>query len=608
MERPNDIDDVKNKIIPLSKDTPPIIDSLVALYQKELPYDYKLECAILEHIFTGTLPYEAFSHYMTSDVFYFKDHQNIYKTYILCINKYNKSDAVLMKKEWEANKISERNFVEIYSKITEKAKAINSLMLSQETLLSYIQILYELYLRRKYIYSNAYNLDKAFRSDEDIFNLYSKSITTYEKLINVGFKNSLIETSVNNAVDYILNNEKIGYFKLYDDKLASFIQLKPNRIVLFPSDKGAGKTSFISWIVEGLLECNDNIAILWFCFEDSVNEMIYKFISRKTRLSVKQLQGVDYELTETDKKKINDVATILKTKNIQFVDEICSVEEIKKYTKNFSEYFIKKNIVVIIDNFGLISKRGLTGDNIEKEKQMVEALNNLRKSTNSCILIPHHINKAATEKDNYNEGYRIRDNDVKGAGELLNYFPQCYSIIRPGKYTDVASAYESNRLNRKYTDKPSIKDFEKDIWAINPNGDIANAWVKLNIVLNSVTKDGDNNLIDYSYVVNRWREHINGMNRINNSRDERFRSKLTPFAEFIENKMYVKTNDTTSLPFDKFYYGKIKKRPHINRMFIVEAIRDRYSDFTDKDKAVFRYHHALEYNDFKPLYDEPNDN
>ena len=203
--------------------------------------------------------------------------------------------------------------------------------------------------------------------------------------------------------------------------------------------------------------------------------MIYKFISRKTRLSVKQLQGVDYELTETDKKKINDVATILKTKNIQFVDEICSVEEIKKYTKNFSEYFTKKNIVIIIDNFGLISKRGLTGDNIEKEKQMVEALNNLRKSTNSCILIPHHINKAATEKDNYNEGYRIRDNDVKGAGELLNYFPQCYSIIRPGKYTDVASAYESNRLNRKYTDKPSIKDFEKDIWAINPNGDIANA-------------------------------------------------------------------------------------------------------------------------------------
>ena len=66
MERPNDIDDVKNEIIPLSKDTPPIIDSLVALYQKELPYDYKLECAVLEHIFTGTLPYEAFNHYMTS--------------------------------------------------------------------------------------------------------------------------------------------------------------------------------------------------------------------------------------------------------------------------------------------------------------------------------------------------------------------------------------------------------------------------------------------------------------------------------------------------------------------------------------------------------------
>ena len=46
--------------------------------------------------------------------------------------------------------------------------------------------------------------------------------------------------------------------------------------------------------------------------------------------------------------------------------------------------------------------------------------------------------------------------------------------------------------------------------------------MKLNIVINSVTKDGDNNLIDYSYVVNRWREHINSMNRINNSRDERY--------------------------------------------------------------------------------------
>lgn len=501
-----------------------------------------------------------------------------------------------------------KNIMNLYPERTDFMKFCGELTGLQahtlETFDSYCLIIAEKWLRRQQIDIAMKSMIDAYDDTKEPFENVQAQINELEKAIQ--FKNA--PTDLKNHLKGIMRNindaDNVNvskYFNLYDKDFASIIQLQPNRVVLFPSDKGAGKTSFLSWIAEGILELNPNTAILWFCFEDPVADMLKKFLSRRVRLTVKEIDKVDYVLTDTDIANLDKASKRIEKYDIEFEDQICDIYEIKRKAKRFKEARLTKDIIVIIDNFGLIDMKKMTGNNLDNEKAIVNEIIAMKAEHNSCIMIPHHITKAAVSKDNFKDGYRIRDNDVRGAGEILNYFPQAYSIVRPSMYPDIVNSYRAVTPFTKYAENPTQTDFENDMWKLNPTGDLNDTWVTLNVLLLSETEtDEQGNIMNYSYLVNKYKAYIDGINKVNLDRQPKYHSKPILLKKFLTQKMYTVCNDVC-LPYDNFYYGDLKVKPSILKMFIVDGMRDRYSA---NKGCIYRFECELEYSNFIGLKNE----
>ncbi len=579
----------------------------IDLGNKPLPANEEMEEIVLATIFSWKGFIFRVMNIIKPVMFYNDKLRNIMSSYFKVLNN-NKDVTPLLLYE-QIVKDKHKNVLEIYTEprlfVSYWADIQFKALISADIFDDYCCILAEKYLRRKLIEISYDYANDAYDESIDIFEIYEKIINDLEKTkffnsAPTDFKYQVEETIAQ------LKEKREGnvssYYKLYDERLASFMQLKPDRILLLPSDKGAGKTSFLSWLVEGIVELNPQTSVIWFCFEDSKQEMILKFISRKVKLTVKELNSVDYTLTEKDINNIDNASQLIQKYNIEFIDQICDVYEIKRHVKRFKERHKGKEIIVIIDNFGLIDRKKHIGDDIEKDKLIVSEINSIRKELSTCMIIPHHITKEFIGKEYFKDGYRIRDKGVKGPGEVLNYFPQCYPILRPGMYTDIVDAYKSNISCEKYSDNPTQDDFENDIWRINSDGDLIQSWISLKVLLTSKSEfDENGRIIDYSYIVGKYKKYVTAIKNKNLSREDRYKSKIKSFSVYLTEKMYMQNDNETLPPFDEFFYGKLAQRPDISRLFIVESIRDRYNNFSDKDKAVFRYIHQLEYNDFIPL-------
>jgi hypothetical protein len=72
--------------------------------------------------------------------------------------------------------------------------------------------------------------------------------------------------------------------------------------------------------------------------------------------------------------------------------------KIQKTAKKFMEKNEGNDIVIVIDNFGLIDQTKMTGNNLENEKEIVKKINYIKQETKACILVPHQSLKMLSLK------------------------------------------------------------------------------------------------------------------------------------------------------------------------------------------------------------------
>lgn len=468
---------------------------------------------------------------------------------------------------------------------------------------SYALIIVDKYLRRKHIEISCKYVGEAYKEEKDSIEQIESNINDLEKSIQFKKLATEFNEQLEKTTDNILDNDddNQSYYTLHDKELSYFLCLRPNKVLLLPSNKGEGKTSFLVWMADGLLTHNKNLSILWFCFEDSMTEMIQKFISMRTNLTAKQLERVNYKLTQEDRDNILNAKKELSSNrwNVEFVDERATISEIKRKIKAHQEKYRGLETVVIIDNFGLVDTKDLKGKtSIEKDDELAKEISLLKKETNSCFIIPHHLTKSAADTSNFSTGYRVTDDMIRGSGRLLDYFPQCITIVRPSNHKDVISLYDKANVN--IDDLPfvslNVDTFEKYIWRKNPTGTMMNAFVLLNDAYNEEIAKTDPEF-SFATVIKKWHNHINELIRVNSSRSDQYKSKLPEFEKWFEQGGHL-ADINSSIPFDDFYYGNIpqEKRVNIKNLFLVESIRDRF----DSHK-IFRFKCNMKYNQFERI-------
>jgi len=571
----------------------PNIDDLLKIYVA--PNNLDFETAVLSSIMGDENALTRVAKFLKPEVFYHEPHQVIYKA----IQKLYKNDEPInLLTVWQqllANNEMEKANGKEYLLV------INNNYCSSAQIEYNVRILYEYYLRRQCIALDYKNTKHCRDLSYDIIETIEKHIDELDKLLKFKRSQTDFKTYLKDSIN-IITAKKEGksatYWNLHDPNLASKLGLKPSTVLLIPSDKGAGKTSFMVYIVDGLLTLNKNISVLWFSLEDTIHSMICKFVSMRTNLTTKQINSENYVLTDNDNKNIAKALKEIEDFNIEFIDESNSIFDIQKTAKKFMEKNEGNDIVIVIDNFGLIDQTKMMGNNLENEKEIVKKINYIKQETKACILVPHHITKDAISKTNFKDGYRIRDEHVKGAGEILNYFPQVISIVRPGKYADICLAYKDIVTSSIVPNRDTItmSTFTEDIWSLNPDGNLYEAFTCYKLLLERKEHTSTGMLIDNNYIANKYNEYVTGINTINLSRDDKYKSKIVSFEKYLNSKMYLQNSNTNTLPFDDFIYGNIKSRPRIEDMFIVEIIRDRYGN-----NEIFRYQHKLCYNQFYPI-------
>ena len=421
------------------------------------------------------------------------------------------------------------------------------------------------------------------------------------KLLDINNKakqKNVVEEAIQEIKDK-QSGELISYLKTGDKKFDNIMALDKG-IVLIGGDKQSAKTTYVIYLINRLLnQYKDDIAILWWSMEDPPTKIARSFISAETGLSGRQQKSINYVLTEEDDKAIEKAGEKIMNYPIEYEARSSDVSFMKVRCSEFAKQHPDRRIIIVADNLGRISAKGYKG--IDKDDYIAGELLKIHQDTDSLTLLVHHLTKAQLGKENINQGYRPREEYLRGSSRILDYVHQAILVNLPGKYHDLVKKEQSANPKpiEKSTEPFNKERFFNEFFILNDKGDGMTKSIKdlpnrtyslLETVTRTRTKlNGDS--IGVGYLIERYRAYVNSINSTNSSRDAKYAAPKVSIYQFLDKGMY---NSDYSPEKDStlFYLYGGNKNNHgvIEKLFIVDVIKNRESDDNEADGRIIRYY------------------
>lgn len=404
-----------------------------------------------------------------------------------------------------------------------------------------------------------------------------------------------------------------AFIRTGDSEIDEKISLRVRQCMLIAGAEGCGKTKFVAYLTKGILDHNDNVRVLWFSMEDSKEQIVRSFIAMGSKITTKQMQSINYTLTDKDWESINAAIDEFTDYNIEFVDRVCSISTIMRKARNYREKHKDCILIIIVDNLGLIETDSFYRGT-EKDDYLAGRLKETSDITDASMFILHHITKESKSKLNINEGYRPRPEYIKGSTRILDYVQQAILVNLPRKYKDLVSEEKSKAelFNAKEkTGKFSKERFKNEFWTINPKGDkdtkaitdlFENTWNELKFVCGSETLD-DDMPVTVGYLLKKYIEYSISVDEKNRNRKQEYYEQKFSIYTFLNHKKFKE--DYKPQPSSRTFYlygDDISRAKYIQSLFIVESIKNRDGSDID-DQNIIRYNSNLDYNIFIPMTD-----
>ena len=423
------------------------------------------------------------------------------------------------------------------------------------------------------------------------------------------FKDALSSTllDISNKSKGIISS----FIKTGDPEIDSKISFREKQICLIAGSEGSGKTKYMTYIAKKILDNNKNIRILWVSMEDTKEQIIRSFISINAKLTTKQLQSINYELSEDQLKIIHKIANDFNDYKIDFIDRVSSIRTIMRRGKMIHDKYKEDSLIIIIDNLGLITTDSFY-KGIEKDDYLAAKLKELCDDTNASLFLLHHITKENSKRFNINEGYRPRKEYIKGSTRILDYVQQALLVNLPRKHKDLVM--QEKEKAKVFDIKPRTGRFDEtrflmEFWTINPKGDKNTktitdlkkvTWDELRYVC-ITDKQNDGSNITVSFIIKKYLEYSAFIDDKNRDRETQFHTEKLSIYTFINTKKYNEDFSPQNNSRSYYLYGNnMELSKNINSLFIVESVKNR--DGSDiEDQSIIRYDANLDYNIFKPL-------
>lgn len=423
------------------------------------------------------------------------------------------------------------------------------------------------------------------------------------------FKDALHSTlmDITNKAKGITKN----FIKTNDPEIDEKVSFREKSILLIAGAEGSGKTKYATYLVKNMLDNNSSIRVLWFSMEDSKEQIIRSFISMKTKLTTKELQSINYILTENDIENIHTTTNAFNDYKIEFIDRVSSIRNIIRKTKNLKDKYKEDTIVVVIDNLGLILTDSFY-KSIERDDYLASKIKELSDETGTFIIVLHHITKDSAKAFNLKEGYRPRKEYIKGSTRILDYVQQAMLVNLPRKYKDlVAEEKDKTKIfqTKERTGKFDKTRFLMEFWSINPQGDKTTkgisdlqsaTWDELKLCC-AIEKKDNGDPIGAGYILNKYLEYSFYIDDINRHRDAQYKTEKISIYSFINNKKYKEDYSPKKDSRAYYLYGSnLNVVTNINDLFIAEIVKNRDGNDVE-DQSLIRYKCNLDYNIFEPL-------
>jgi len=479
---------------------------------------------------------------------------------------------------------------------------------------NYIKVLMDKYFYREIIRLSFELQHKSYEAITDPMELIDDIQLSFIELMDFdgdiqnNFHKSL-EVTINN-IKIASQGENIRVITTGFKSLDRSITFRAGYVCIIAGPEGSGKTKFVTSLARGMLDNNQDIAIEWFSMEDDRRQIICSFLAMDVKKTTKELQSINYKMSDDDIKEVENSAKKYDNYNIEFYDRIANIQTIITRSKRFADKYKSYKKVIIIDNLGLIDcdKSG-----IERDDYIAAKLKGIADYTGAFIILVHHFTKEIARRQNLDDGYRPRKEYLKGSTRILDFVQQALFVNLPRKYPDLLQEEKQIELNfigakdLEFT----VDNFNKHLWSINSNPDkesksITNlhsmTFAAVTSLLNHKEAFANGRIITFSDIIQKYTEYCNHVDLRNKGRDSKYITEKASIHTFIIrkkfNENYIASMNSLR---SQYLYGKNHNlKFHIDELFIVESIKNRDDDNMN-DNTVFRFIVDLGYNIFKEI-------
>ncbi len=410
------------------------------------PQDIHLEEVVISGILTNDKALIDILPVLKPDVFYKQQNAIVCDAVLNLVNDNKPVDIVTVSTKLKSmGKLDE---VGGYFGLTELAeKSPNPYHVAE-----HYRLLMELYFRRKIMSISMMSVTKSVDDTIDVFDVYQWLISEYEEIdIHIGAGQHDSSKSVYEELITIVDNEKenIRFYPINDKGIDKILMLSPGNFINISGKSGSGKTSFVSYLARMLLTQYDNISLCWYTMEDEPTKILMSFISPELKLTHKEMHGKNYTLSPAEKEYIKYGAKMFSKYDIEFFHKPAFASHIKAHFQRFCAQRPQRFNILIIDNIMLLrdnqayrfkSKQHEVDDHIATQLQSI--FTNAKADHDINVWFLHHLTKDQLRNTNFAEGYRPKEDNIRGSTRYRDMVTQGILINRPGEFNDIVSHYK----------------------------------------------------------------------------------------------------------------------------------------------------------------------
>ncbi len=359
-------------------------NSKLILIDKYLPHNFLAEKMILSCLLMNAEAIEIIIKSISADVFYFKNHQEIYKAIIFMYKNNIPIDILTLITFLQDNGILQK--IGGIKVLLELLNQLPNLVYIED----YLRLVKDKYIRRSLIKLGYETINSSYITNISLENLFTD---LENKLVNL--TNEIKPQKLSSSADLVnliffdlktksLNPKLSGAssgFSALDSVTQGF---QKSDLIIIAGRPSMGKTALSLNIVSNFIKIS-KLPVLFFSLEMSKEQIMYRLLSMETNINQMRLKSG--ELYQNDWIKLNKMIKII-SKFPLFIDDTfdLSIQDIKSKIKTIL-FEQNKLGLVIIDYIQLMQNTKLKNENrVQELSQITRSLKTIAREFNIPII------------------------------------------------------------------------------------------------------------------------------------------------------------------------------------------------------------------------------